>query len=83
MITTLHHIAVYYLVNKVGGELSEPQQFDGQDSPGAVWVSEEDVSVDNVSPLVLKAFEWLNTNTLGFDAEYYKEWKVYKKINYP
>lgn len=76
--TDLHHIAVYYLVNKVGGELIEPLQFDGQDSLGAVWVSEEDVSVDNASPLVLKAFKWLKTNTLGFDTEYYKEWKVYK-----
>jgi len=76
--TDLHHIAVYYLVNKVGGELIEPLQCDGQDSLGAVWVSEEDVSVDNASPLVLKAFKWLKTNTLGFDTEYYKEWKVYK-----
>lgn len=76
--TDLHHIAAYYLVNKIGGELCEPLQFDGQDSLGAVWVSEEDVSVDNASPLVLKAFDWLKTNTLGFDAECYKEWKVYK-----
>ena len=58
--------------------MCEPLQFDGQDSLGAVWVSEEDVSVDNASPLVLKAFDWLKTNTLGIDAECYKEWIVYK-----
>lgn len=75
--TDLHHIAVYYLVNKIGGELSEPLQFVGQDSLGAVWVSEQDVSVDNASPLVLKAFQWLKTKTLGIDAECYKEWEVY------
>ncbi|MFJ8065606.1 hypothetical protein ACIQYS_13315 [Psychrobacillus sp. NPDC096426] len=58
--------------------MSELLQFDGQDSLGALWVSEQDVSVDNSSPLVLNAFEWIKTNTLGIDAECYKEWKVYK-----
>jgi len=76
--TDVHHIAVYYLVNKIGGELSEPLQFEGQDSLGAEWVSQQDVSVDNASPLVLKAFEWMKAKTLGIDVECYKEWKVNK-----
>lgn len=59
--TDVHHIAVYYSVKIIGGELSTPEQFDGQDSLGALWVSEKDVSLINASPLVLKAFDWLRT----------------------
>lgn len=76
--TDLHHIGVYYLVKKIGGELSVPEQFNGQDSLGATWVSEKDVSLHNASPLVLKAFEWLRTQNLGIDAVTYDEWKVLK-----
>lgn len=75
-LTDIHHIAVYYLVEQIGGAITEPLQFEGQDSLGAVWVSEEEVSVENASPLVLKAFDWLNTNDLGLDTNYYLDWKV-------
>lgn len=76
--TDVHHIAVYYTVRKIGGKIKIPEQFEGQDSLGAVWVSGKDISLDNASPLVLKAFEWLKTKDLGIDAEIYKEWKVFK-----
>lgn len=74
--TDVHHIAVYYNVRKIGGNIKIPEQFVEQDSSGAVWVSEKDVSLDNSSPLVLKAFEWLKTRDLGIDADIYKVWKV-------
>ncbi|MDQ0160769.1 NUDIX hydrolase [Alkalibacillus salilacus] len=74
--TDVHHIAVYYSVNVVGGQLNIPEQFEGQDSLGASWVSEHDVSLDNASPLVLKTFEWLNSETLGIDTITYQDWKV-------
>ncbi len=76
--TDVHHIAVYYSVKIIGGELSIPEQFDGQDSLGALWVSKKDISLDNASPLVLKAFEWLSTHDLGIDAQTYDDWKVLK-----
>lgn len=76
--TDVHHIVVYYSVKKVGGELSVPVQFDGQDSLGALWVSEKEVSLDNASPLVLEAFKWLKTKSLNIDAKTYEEWKVIK-----
>lgn len=76
--TNVHHIAVYYSVKDIGGEISIPEQFNGQDSLGAVWVSEKDVTLYNASPLVLKAFEWLRTNNLGIEAETYEDWKVLK-----
>ncbi|QGH34157.1 NUDIX domain-containing protein [Gracilibacillus salitolerans] len=74
--TDVHHIAVYYFVKKIGGELSAPEQFDGQDSLEAIRVSEKDISLDNASPLVIKAFEWLRTGNLGIEAKTYEEWKV-------
>jgi ADP-ribose pyrophosphatase YjhB (NUDIX family) len=76
--THVHHIAVFYLVKITGGELSEPKQFDGQDSLGALWVSEEEISMENASPLVLKAFEWMKTKNLGINVETYDHWKVKK-----
>lgn len=76
--TDVHHIAVYYLVRKVGGKLQTPEQFEGQDSLGALWVTEKDISFDNASPLVLKAFEWLKTEDLGINADIYQDWKVLK-----
>jgi ADP-ribose pyrophosphatase YjhB (NUDIX family) len=76
--TDVHHIAIYYSVKIIGGSLVVPNQFIGQDSLGALWVSENDVSLDNSSPLVLKAFEWIRTKNLGINAEIYKEWKVLK-----
>jgi len=77
-LTDVHHIAVFYFVKKIGGKIKMPEQFEGQDSLGAVWVCENDVSLDNASPLVLKAFEWIKTKELGIDAEIYKDWKVLK-----
>lgn len=76
--TDVHHIAVYYLVKKVGGKIKIPDQFEGQDSLGAVWVTENAVSLENSSPLVLKAFKWLKTKNLGIDADIYKDRKVLK-----
>lgn len=75
VLTDVHHIAVYYLVKQKGGVIGVPNQFEGQDSLGAEWILEEEVSVENASPLVLKAFEWLRTNDLGLDINYY-DWKV-------
>lgn len=76
--TDVHHIATYYSVRKIGGELKTPEQFEGQDSLGTEWVTEKEVSLDNASPLVVKAFEWLKTKDLGIDAEIYLSWKVLK-----
>ncbi len=76
--TDVHHIAAYYSVRKIGGELQTPEQFEGQDSLGVQWVTEKDVSLDNASPLVIKAFEWLKTRSLGIDTEIYLSWKVLK-----
>ncbi|MCA1037945.1 NUDIX hydrolase [Bacillus infantis] len=73
--THVHHICVFYEVEGTGG-LTQPMQFEGQDSLGALWISEHEATFDNASPLVVKAFEWLKTEKLGIDAECYEHWKV-------
>jgi len=74
----VHHIAVYYLVDRIGGQIVNPKQFDGQDSLGAFWVSESEVTLNNASPLVLKAFEWLKNGDLGLEVECFEHWEVKK-----
>lgn len=76
--THVHHIAVYYLVRKVAGQFTNLSQFSGQDSLGALWISEHKAAIENASPLVFKAFDWLQTGKLGLDVEYYEQWKVRK-----
>ncbi|MFZ3579446.1 NUDIX hydrolase [Virgibacillus sp. DJP39] len=74
--THVHHIAIFYSVKKVGGKLSKPEQFEGQDSDGALWVAEDEVSIENASPLVLKAFDWIKTKDLGLNRVEYKYWEI-------
>lgn len=74
--THVHHIAIFYSVKKIGGEISKPEQFEGQDSDGALWVSEDNISVENASPLVLKTFDLMETGQLGLDLVNYKDWQI-------
>ncbi len=76
--TDVHHIAAFYQVKVVSGELTKPLQFEGQDSLGALWVSKEDMTGDNASPLVHKAFEWIKNQQLGINVELYEHWVVKK-----
>ena len=78
--THIHHIAVFYAVRKVGGEISEPEQFEGQDSLGAEWVKCDELTIHNSSPLVLKAVEWMQTGKLDVNVTWYEKWVVKKQI---
>jgi ADP-ribose pyrophosphatase YjhB (NUDIX family) len=52
----IHHVAVFYLVQNIGGSLTRtPENFEGQDSLGALWVPLKEITADNSSPLVLQA----------------------------
>ncbi|MGG4489847.1 NUDIX hydrolase [Metabacillus idriensis] len=72
----VHHIAAYYLVEKVRGNINNPHQFEGQDSLGALWLSEKEANINNASPLVLKAFRWLKESVFDQDIEVYNDWKM-------
>lgn len=74
--TQVHHVCVYFLVKKIGGQLTIPEQFEGQDSLGTAWMTEDEVSVENASPLVLKAFDWLNRGELDAEEGLLQDWKV-------
>ncbi|RIW34012.1 NUDIX domain-containing protein [Bacillus salacetis] len=74
--THVHHIAVFYSVKRTGGERIEPLQFDGQDSLGAEWVSAEEASIDNASPLVMKALDWLGSGALDWETKIFKRWDI-------
>ncbi len=74
--TLVHHIAIFYLVRKLGGSLIVPDIFEGQDSLGTAWVSKDDVDGKNASPLVLKAFDYLRTNAVSVQADIYDKWEV-------
>lgn len=72
----VHHIAAFYLVEKVGGNLKIPHQFEGQDSLGALWISKGEARINEASPLVLKAFRWVEEEVLSPDVEVYEEWEI-------
>lgn len=74
--THVHHIAVFYTVSIVGGTLLQPEPFPGQDSLGALWVSKDSLSIENASPLVMKAINWLDTKELGIGVDRYEKWEV-------
>jgi len=77
--TDVHHIAVFYLVKIVGGQLSDPDVFEGQDSDGALWIPEEEATFDTASPLVLSAFDWLKNGDLDLNVIKYERWEIKPK----
>ncbi|CAI9386600.1 NUDIX hydrolase [Niallia sp. Sow4_A1] len=79
--THIHHIAAFYTARKIGGEITVPEQFEGQDSLGAEWVSIENITIHNASPLVLKAVEWIQTGSLGWEVTWFPEWEVKKTFH--
>lgn len=57
------HICVFYDVEAINGQLlSQVKQFSGQDSLGSVVVSLDKLTIENSSPLVLKAKQYLQNN---------------------
>jgi ADP-ribose pyrophosphatase YjhB (NUDIX family) len=75
-VTHVHHIAVFYLVRLAGGGFNDPEQFEGQDSNGALWIPIADITIDNASPLVLKAVEWLEKRKFGMHVNRFEKWHV-------
>lgn len=71
------NIAVFYHVDIAGGELvSNPVQFEGQDSLEALWIAPQELNIDNASPLVLKAVESLSLLSWPYQSQIYDEWEL-------
>ncbi|EOG8708032.1 MULTISPECIES: NUDIX hydrolase [Bacillus cereus group] len=74
--THVHHIAVFYSVERCGGEFEVPEQIEGQDSIGARWIPLESITEDNSSPLVCSAVEWLTESKFRLEVKVYKSWVI-------
>ena len=75
------HICVFYEITQYTGSLATVvPQFVGQDALGAVAMSLDQLTLDNASPLVLKAIEYLK-NQRHFDPcdQYFETWSVLTK----
>lgn len=71
------HIAVFNLIEDIDGEILQTVgNFDGQDSSGAVFMALSSLTVDNSSPLVMKAKEYLENKNFTPTDEVLSEWTV-------
>lgn len=71
------HIAVFNLIEDIDGDIHQTVgQFDGQDSSGAVFMKLSSLTVDNSSPLVMKAKEYLENKKFISTDEVLSEWMV-------
>lgn len=75
------HICVFYRVTSFTGKLQQNvEQFAGQDSLGAVKVPLAKINIQNSSPLVLKAKEYLlRPNEFSLQDQTYTEWQILQK----
>lgn len=61
----LHHIAMLYEVQVNPEEkMSIIKSFEGQDSNGAIWLNIDHVNINNASPLLLSAMEWMRAGAV-------------------
>jgi ADP-ribose pyrophosphatase YjhB (NUDIX family) len=57
--THIHHIAIYYEIEYLSGELTYSTDMENNDSVGPEWVDRDQLSPENSSPLVTQALIWL------------------------
>ncbi|WP_026690355.1 NUDIX hydrolase [Alteribacter aurantiacus] len=75
-VNRIHHIAVFYLVRRTEDAKEDLVFFDGQDSEGTAWLNVLKIDPGRVSPLVVKAIEWLKKEGLKLEVTHYPEWEV-------
>ncbi|MFJ6412955.1 NUDIX hydrolase [Terribacillus saccharophilus] len=73
--THVHHTTVFYIAEAIG-ELRVPEQFAGQDALGAEWVSINNLTISNSSPLVMQAINWQVSAELPLETVVYPEWEI-------
>ena len=72
-----NHICVFYQISAWSGNiLKETDNFDGQDSLGALWVPFEEINLSNSSLLVLKAKEFYQKKKFIVADQYLSDWKI-------
>ncbi|WP_430612681.1 NUDIX hydrolase [Enterococcus sp. DIV0876] len=80
-LTTMNnHICVFYEITRTQGKMADiAQQFDGQDSLGACFVSFDHLNEENASPLVLKAKEFHEEQVFKATSQRFSQWEVKRK----
>lgn len=75
------HICVFYEIKSTSGQLHDKvPQFRGQDSLGSLFVPLDQLTLDNSSPLVLKAKQYIQNNKrFNPNDTSMSEWKVLSK----
>jgi len=72
-----NHVCVFYSIDDYSGTpRSKVSQFVGQDSVGSEWVDVEDLNLENSSPLVLKAKEFVLLKKFVVTDTKYSHWNV-------
>ncbi|GGD84767.1 NUDIX hydrolase [Paenibacillus nasutitermitis] len=61
--THIHHIAIYYEIEYLSGELIYCTDMQNNDSIGSEWVDINILSPENSSPLVMQALTWLKNKS--------------------
>lgn len=71
------HIAVFYRIREISGSIAaKVAQFPGQDSLGSLWVPMAKLTLQNASPLVLLAKQYLITGKFSTNDQWFDDWQV-------
>lgn len=71
------HIAVFYEVQEFSGQvMNSVNQFAGQDSLGSLLVNLDELNINNASPLVLKAKDYIQSGVFDTNDTSIANWHV-------
>ncbi|WP_336783237.1 NUDIX hydrolase [Paenibacillus illinoisensis] len=79
----IHHIAVFYLVEFIQGDLSSDKVMNNNDSGGAIWKNINELDEHNSSPLVMEAKKWLSdtSSPLPVEVQDLQDWIIRSSAN--
>ncbi len=72
--THCHHISILYAVDYLAGDIRESPNID--DSLGAEWIEITDINLENSSPLVVEARQWVEHGEIKIETKKYDEWMI-------
>lgn len=72
--THCHHIANFYEAVYIAGDPKDSPMID--DSRGAEWIETDKLSIENSSPLVMEAVEYIKTGSLNCALTAFSDWTV-------
>lgn len=71
------HIAVFYEVQEFSGQvMNSVNQFEGQDSLGSLLADLDELNINNASPLVLKAKDYIQSGVFDTNDTSIENWHV-------